>query len=258
MIDESKLLNFVSQMNAAYEEDTILNSFRHVSQYDEKRHGDMSFIQIGRRHNLPKRFFYEDDNYHNIQLAESFANSIVSGEQVFIANSCIESPSIDSLQIDGIPDLDDLLQAYKKLPNPDHLFVPIYKEYHRQIDDMINNYGSYKGDFETIDLGNAKVNVHWLSTDSEIRNLVFVDSGYFPIVQKYGGQAEQPGGVNIIEEYSDFSKDNKLICDFGEREDSEENEDEFDFVYRTVLSEPSLTEYSGFVLEVPDTIELTS
>lgn len=258
MIDESKLRNFVSHMNATYEDSTVFNTFRHISQFDPEKHGSESYIQIGQRHNLPKRFFYKDENYHNIHLAENFADSIVTGEQVYIAKSCVDSPKIQSLSVGDIPDFEDLLTACRDLANPDHLFVPIYKEFYKQVNEWIQQYGSFSGDYETLTVGSSEMKVRWLSTDSGLRSLVAVDSGYTPIIQKYGGQAKDSSGIEIIEEYSEFSKGNKLICTFGEYEEPEDEEDEFDFLYRTVLSEPQLTEYSASVIVIPDTLDLTS
>lgn len=258
MIDESKLRNFVSHMNASYEEKTVLNTFSHVNQFDPEKHGSKSYIQIGRRHNLPKRFFYKEDNYHNLHLAENFADSIVTGEQVYIAESCIESSKVRSLNVGDIPDFEDLLTACRDLANPDHLFVPIHKEFYKRVNEWIQQYGSFSGDYETVTVGSSEMKIRWLSTDSGLRSIVAVDSGYTPIVQKYGGQAEEPSGLDIIEKYSEFSEGNRLICTFGEYDEPEGEEEEFDFLYRSVFSEPQLTEYSASVIEIPDTLELTS
>jgi hypothetical protein len=124
------------------------------------------------------------------------------------------------------------------------------------VNKWIKNYGSFGGNNETIALGSSELKVRWLSTDSELRSMILIDSGYFPIVQKYGGQAKKPSGINTIEEYSSFSDGNKLICTFGEYDEQDDEKDEFDFVYRTVFSTRQLNEYSASVIKMPDTLEL--
>jgi len=121
------------------------------------------------------------------------------------------------------------------------------------VNEWIRRRGSFT-DGGSINLGSSEVRVHWLSSDMDIRNLTLVDSSYLHIRQKYGGQSPTPQGVDVIESYDDFTEGERVICTFGRRDDEE---DKFDFVYRTVISEINPTKYSSFVVNIPDSIELT-
>lgn len=252
---KKKLTKFIDVMNNEYSDNTVLRDFREVSQFTDQT--DIStFQQIGRRTSLPKKFFSQEDHYNNSALARDFARSITQGESVYIAESCIDSAgsSVKLVENNRMPEFDVLVSAQRQLPDPDHLFVPIYKEYYDRVNDWIVQRGSFKGDYETINLGKSQLKVHWIPTNSEIKEMVVVDSGYLPIVQKYGGQSETPTGVEPINKYSDISKNRKVICDIGR----DENPEKFDFVCRTVLSELSPDEYSAFVIRLSDSVSLTT
>lgn len=253
-VDPAKVRQFVEDINSNYENDTILNEFRNVVQHDDDRHeGD--YIQIGLRTGLPKEFFAEDETYHNAHLAKQFATRIVEGEKRWIANSCIEAVEDDvkSVTSSGIPSFDSIVKGYRQTADPDHLLVPMYRELHKQVNEWIRRRGSFTGG-GSIRIGSSEVDVHWLSTDMGIQNLVLVNSSYLSIQQKYGLQAEYPANVDVIDEYDDFSEGKKVICTFGR---TDEDPEDFDFVYRSVLSKLNPSQYSAFVIEIPDSVDLT-
>lgn len=252
-VDEQQLRRFVSDLNSGYEQDSILSNHHELIPFDEDRHGAESFIQIGRRTNLPKRFFAQGDNYSTFQIASQFAKSIVTGEKGFIARSFIDEVGgeVESAELKENLTFDLILEAYRQVPDPDYILIPIYKEFHRTVSEWARNQESWMSGFRTIEVGTSEVEILWVSTDLDIRDIVVVDTDYTRIIRKEGGQSSPPPGVDAIEDYEEFSRGKPVICTFGR--DSEK----FDFVYRTVLSEPELTEYSGFVIEVPDDMELS-
>lgn len=97
--------------------------------------------------------------------------------------------------------------------------------------------------FRTLEIGTSKVQILLVFTEPDIRDIV-VDTDYTRIIRKERGQSSPP--PDAIQEYEEFTQGKPFSCTFGR--DSEG----FEFVYRTVLSEPNLTEYSGFVIEVYD------
>lgn len=252
-VDEQQLRQFANDLNSDYEQDSILTNHHEVIPYDEDRHSSKSFIQIGRRTNLPKRFFAQGDNYSTLPIASKFAKSIVTGEKGFIARSFIDEVDgeIESVELEENLTFDPILEAYRQVPDPDYILIPIYKEFHRTVSQWARNQESWMDDFRTLNVGTSKVQILWVSTDLDIRDIVVVDTDYTRIIRKEGGQSSPPPNVDAIQEYEEFSRGKPVICTFGR--DSEE----FDFAYRTVLSELDLTEYSGFVIEVPDDMELS-
>jgi len=252
-VDEQQLRRFVNDLNSDYEQDSMLTKHHEVIPYDEDRDSGESFIQIGRRTNLPKRFFAQGDNYSTFQISSQFAKSIVTGEKGFIARSFIDEVDgeVESAELEENLTFDLILEAYRQVPDPDYILIPIYKEFHRTVSQWARNQESWMDGFRTLEVGTSKVQILWVSTDLDIRDIVVVDTDYTRIIRKEGGQSSPPPEVDVIQEYEEFSRGKPVLCTFGQ--DSEE----FDFVYRTVLSEPDLTEYSGFVIEVPDDLELS-
>lgn len=253
LVDEQQLRRFVTDLNSDYERDSILSNHHDVIPFDEVRHANESFIQIGRRVNLPKRFFAPGDTYSTFQIASQFSKSIVTGEKGYIARSFIDEVGgeVESAELEENLTFDLILEAYRQVPDPDYILIPIYKEFHRTVSQWARNQESWMEGFRTLEVGTSKMQILWVSTDLDIRDIVVVDTDYTRIIRKEGGQSSPPPNVDAIQEYEEFSQGKPVICTFGE------DADEFDFVYRTVLSELDLTEYSGFVIEVPDDVELS-
>jgi len=252
-VDEQQLRRFVTDLNSDYEQDSVLTNHHDLIPFNEGDHSNDSFVQIGRRTNLPKRFFEEGSNYSTFQIASQFAKSIVSGEKGFIARSFVDQAGneVESLQLEEGLTFDLILEAYRQVPDPDYILIPIYEEFHKTVSDWARNQKPWMSGFRTLKVGDSELTILWISTELDIRDIVVVDTDYTQIVQKEGGQSSPPPDVNAIQEYEEFSHGKPVICTFGR------DSDEFDFVYRTVLSEPHLTEYSGFVMKAPDDMELT-
>lgn len=253
-VSPDKLREFVDDINSSYEKETVLNEFRNVVQHDDERH-DGGYIQIGLRTGLPKEFFEKDGNYHNAALAKQFGKRIAEGEKKHITQSCIDriGGDVKGVTSTSVSDFDPVMKGCRQLPDPDHIFVPMYRELHKQVNEWIRQRGSFTGG-GSIRVGSSEMEVHWISTDMGIRDITLVDSSYLQIRQKYGGQADDPANVETIDDYDDISNGEKVICTFGQRE---EDPDEFDFVYRSVVSKLNPTQYSAFVVEIPNSIELT-
>lgn len=236
---------FTDEMIKDYKKDNLINEFCVIQ--DLKNEKDLDFIQVGERVNLPKRFFIKEKGIekYNGELASDFVRSIVNGEKDFILREIINQ-NINNLKISQF-DSSELLNAISKLKNPTDIFFPI-KKFHRQVYSLVHDEsGSIKfifGKERFLSINGKQLKVHWILDDS-IDRIIVTNKSEIKISQKKFEQANNPEGIILIKAFEELSKNQKLMLYFAEKD-----KDNFDFVFRTILSKPQLNENSALIVEV--------
>ena len=241
---ERKIKEFSRIMHEIYERTSILKEFSTVTGYDKQ---EADFIQIARRVRIPKEFFHEKDAVDNGVIASDFVRAIVNGEENFVLNQILESKKIVTKKLDGF-DYDEITDAISKLKSPTDMFIPL-EPFFMNFHDLTKRdgtriiYGSRRE--PSLRIGNNIVQVHWITSDSSIKDIIVVNKKELRIIQKLFEQATLPKPVEPIQGFNYFSKNKELMLHFGE-----EDAEHFDFVFRTIVSKPILNSVSAIIISV--------
>lgn len=241
---EKKLTVFANQMLQAYENRNILKEFCTIKSFNDQ---DRKFFQIAKRTGLPKDFFDERDNVDNSMIASDFVRAIVTGERDFILKAILDSKEISRQEANSF-DYKDFVKILSKMENPTHIFIPI-KLYFKPLNKWIfSNREQIKfvpGKQAIILVGEKEIQTHWVTSDLGINDIIVVDKNKLKVIQKTFEQSNIPKEIKPISEFDHYSNNKTLMLYFSERD-----ADNFDFVFRSIISKPELTKESAIIINV--------
>ncbi|MBN1941109.1 MAG: hypothetical protein JW772_02915 [Candidatus Diapherotrites archaeon] len=241
---EKKLTTFASQMIEAYEKTNILNEFCTIKKFENQTN---EFFQIAKRVGLPKEFFVEQDNVDNSMIASDFTKDIVIGEQNFVLKTILESKQTPR-HIANSFDYNEFAKIIAQMSNPTNIFIPIEPYFKPLYKWAFANREQIKfapGREPSLLIGGKEIQIHWVTSDTKINEIVVVDKNRLEIIQKKFEQSKTPKEINPITQFAHYSNNKKLMLYFAERDP-----DKFDFVFRSVISKPELTKESATIINV--------
>ena len=244
---EKELKKFANQMMESYKKTNMINEFCTIKNFDSQQE---EFIQIGERIKLPENFFIQkSDTYQdNRILAGDLIRSIVNGEKDFILKTISVSEDIDNLKISKF-DYGELSKTISEMGHPTDIFFPLepfFKLLHfwmREYPEIIQFSQDRRA--PTLLVNGRMLRVHWITSRQEINKIIVVNKDRLDIIRKKFEDSKIPKEINQIQLFKDFSKNNNLMLYFGESEDAN-----FDFIFRTVISKPKLSEGVAMTIEV--------
>lgn len=240
-VSEEKQKKFIGLLNDEYLEKRILPE---ISNHIRVTSDDTSseYIQIAKRVSLPKRFFYEDENYHNGVLANDFARAIWLGERNYLANTLQDwskDEQIDSLEIESLS-LNNLTRACSQVSSPNAILFPLAPSYRDKVFEWTQEGIGYfpEAGKQKLMVSNNELSVYWLPEDVGVETISIIDRSNLTIRQKTKSAAVHPEleqGPNYLES----DDEEELMVFFGNLPDVEQTgEDKFDFLVRTIVSKP--------------------
>lgn len=248
-IDEERIEKFTRIAINSYERDSIIDGAFDIHEFDEGKYGDLEYSQIVKRVLLPKRFFQENGSYVNSQIARDFSRAIYLGERNYALEKLKDyqqSSSVSSYTLDEFS-FESLVSALGCIDNPKTMFLPLY--FHEEVFGWVE-----KGKFnfrqggEFLETPAGSVRLYWLPNDTGFENIFIIDSSESQIVQKRFGDLDM-GQIDTIDEYQFSSPSDRLMVYFGESEDQEN----FDFLIRSVISSPIVDRNSVCVVDTSNT-----
>lgn len=238
-ISINKLEGFVQQLQDAYSEESFIQEFVDWRPFETERDTDREYVQIGRRSNLPKRFFFEDEAVANQVISNDFAKTIAQGEKRKIFSDIVnqaDSGNISQLSVENFT-FDSIIEAYSEVYEPDYLFLPNKTEYRQTLLNW-RDEGYIRQDYRTVEIGQSKIGINWLPSKLDIEGGYLFNEESINVVQKRYKDSNPPDEADFRPEEGLCSEVDFLMAYFG----SEFNGDseEFDFWLRTIISEPIL------------------
>ncbi len=241
---EKGLKEFGNQMLEGYDKTTFLKDICYLQNFNNEKE---EFMQVARRIILPKELFIKEEGIHkeNSAISSDFVRAVVLGERNFIINSIIQDKKSIKEEVDNFG-YKELINAISKVQNPTHIFIPIrpfYMNFHSWIykDNMIK-FPTGKG--TVLVVGNKEIKVDWLPSDTGIDKIIVLNKDMIKIIQKKFEEVELKG-IKLIPLFKEISRGRRLMLYFGDKD-----KDNFDFVFRTVISKPKLMDCSAIVINV--------
>lgn len=247
-----RLAEFVNQMFKTYDKTEMLREICIIKKFNNQK---TEFFQIAKRVKLPKNFFR--DNVDNRMVAGDFSNAITTGERDFVLKHILEEakkrPEVVLKLIAENFEYHDFANILSKINNPTDIFIPI-KPYFKAFFKWV--YGDKRhAEFEDpgkegigrefILYGNKRIQIHWLTSSSNIKDIIITDKNKIEIIQKMFEQSDNPKDINPLPEFNHYSKGKELMLYFGDK-----NTDNYDFVFRSVISKPEIVEGSAIIIDV--------
>lgn len=247
-ISTNKLQKFVRQIQDAYDNESFIQEYLDHNEFDPSQHEGREYVQIGRRTNLPKKYFSEDEATMNQVIGTDFARTIARGEKRYVLSTVEEQADEDLVSQISVDEFnfETIVDAYGKVYDPDYLFLPNKTEYRQELFDW-RNKGYIESDFHTIIIGQSKIEVNWIPTNLEINGGFLFNEESINIVQKQYQHADRPSEADFMTGKQWCSEDDLLMIYFGE--EFRGCSDEFDFWIRSIISEPFLTSSRACHLE---------
>ncbi len=248
---EKELKIFADKMVKSYDNTNMLKELDFINEFDCP---EKEFFQTAQRVNLPKNFFLEHEGrkYDNSIIAEDFVRSIVNGERNFILKSMLELENIPRQEMKKF-DYDEFVRIVSEIENPTDVFIPLNPFFHSLHLWMSNGIPKIKFENRSdpiILLDNKKIRVHWITSDTSINEIIVIDKDKIKITQKILKQSKTPKEIKSIKWFTDCYENKKLMLYLGEKD-----KDNFDFIFRTVISKPELDEGAGIVINVKNKLE---
>jgi len=239
---EKELTTFANQMLRAYANTSMLKEFLTIKEFEGQK---KEFMQTAQRVKLPKRFFYKNDNYENSILAGDFVRAIVNGERNFILRSILKLKNIPKHEIESF-NYEEFRDIVSKMENPTDVFIPLDSFFHLIYSQEFGKRTKFESGKEPMLLvGNKKIQIHWITSYTNINEIIVTDKNKVKIIQKTFEQSKIPKEIKPVKEFLDYSKNKKLMLYFGEKD-----KDNFDFIFRTVTSKPELEEGAIMIINV--------
>lgn len=238
-VSTEKLERFVRQLQDAYSEESFVQEYVDCSPFQPGSHREREYIQIGRRSNLPKRFFFDDEAVANQVISNDFAKTIAQGEKRHILSTIEQQANSGNLSQITVNDfeLDVIVDAYSEVYEPDFLFIPNSTEYRQKLFDW-QKTGHIETDYRTVIIGQSEIQIRWIPDKLEISGGFLFNSDSIDVVQKRYKDANPPDEADFMPEENWCSDEDFLMAYFGKEFDN--NPDEFDFWLRTIISKPRL------------------
>lgn len=244
-----ELKKFVDAMNEEYKKQNIIEKYCTINEYKRNK---QEFIQVGERIKLPKEFFMEEQGIHkdNSVLASDFIRSLVNGENDFVLKEIIKSKNLKTNKIHGLSHF-ELSRVISNLKNPTDIFFPIepfFKKVHYMSLDMPDRIQFISGKGPILKILGREINIHWITSHQDINKIIVLNKEEIKIIRKKFKEANPVNGLtNLIKEYEDLNKSTGLMLYFGEKD-----AENFDFIFRSILSKPELNENSAIVVDFED------
>lgn len=248
---KEELIKFTQAMNNFYARDNLIKEFCTIENYKEEK---KEFIQIGERLNLPKEFFTKEEGVHkdNTSLAGDFIRSLVNGEKDFILKEILSSSKVQKYSISNF-NYDEISRLILSLKESTDLFLPIepyFREIHHIAYESPEKIKFITGIGPVLIVAGKEIKIHWITSHQEIDKIIIINKKGLNIIQKRFDNSDNPKSLKLLDEYLGVNRGNKLMLYFGEKD-----ENNFDFIFRTIISKPELNENSAIVVETKDDIQ---
>jgi len=238
-VSTEKLERFVQQLQDAYSEESFIEEYVDRSSFESERHTEREYVQIGRRSNLPKRFFFKDEAVVNQVISNDFAKTIAQGEKRHILSTIEKQANSGHLSQVSVDDFefDIIIKAYSEVYEPDYLFLPNNTEYRQTLFNW-QERGHIETDYRTVAIGQSQIETKWIPSKLETRGGCLFDRDSIDVVQKQYKDANRPDEADFMSRKDWCSDEDFLMAYFGKEFNGDP--DEFDFWLRTIISEPRL------------------
>lgn len=249
--------SFARELVDGYEDSTELGEISDLEEYDDRKHSHREFVQLGKRTNLPKRFF-RDESVVLKPLIQQFVDSITTGEVISTLSSirtAAEQGEIDSFEVDEFSYDSIIVTSFEHVYDPDVIYIPNSKDFRMQLHEW-RNEGRIKSKEDGIYIAGASdIEVKWMPSKWGIDDILLFNRDNINVVQKRYSDAEYPEYIDSVEGFSAAKADDRLMVYLGEEFDEEEDEEAFELLIRSVISEPRLTgnmPHGATVIKLPD------
>jgi len=242
VLEKPKVKQFVRRFQEKYEEESQLEEFTEVFQFDNE-YDDLDYYKVGRRAGIPISVI--NDSADPVVIISSFVRRLRIGERNYILrglNQAAEQDDISSIPIEDISK-QSVNEWCSKVENANHLFLPADDQYFKQA----SGWGPT--------LPENGLNIHWVPLKHDIENGFLLDSSGINVVKKGFEHLDDPSEFVHNSDFDQFSVNNSLALYFGEEVFIDEDQDEkyqrqVDFLYFVMLSE-ILTSHGSAVKLVP-------
>lgn len=237
-IDTDELEEFVRNLEEAYLDESFIQTYTQTRRFDPDRDENKEFVQIGKRSNLPKRYF-RDENVTHIILGDDFARHIARGEERFILREIAEQANDGKIGQIETPrfDVDTIVDGFGKVYNPDFLFIPREVNFKEIIMDLDSEGLLNQGNL-SVSVGGPEVEIRMIPDNLEVSGGFLYNGESVDVVQKLYGDVDRPEEADYYPDRDWCREDDPLMVYFGER--FKDNPEEFEFWFRTVISKPRL------------------
>jgi len=242
-----ELKKFADSMNDNYKKENLIDEYCTINGFNKTKH---EFIQIGERIKLPMEFFIKEPNVSKDTsvLASDFIRSLINGENDFILKEIIKS-NLKTNKIHGLSYF-ELRRVILGLKEPTDIFFPIepfFKKIHYMSLDMPDKIQFISGGGTILKIDGRDLNIHWITSTQEINKIIVLNKKEVKVIRKKFNEEKNIASLNPIPEYEDLNKDTGLMLYF-----SEKDTENFDFVFRSILSKPELNQDSGIIIDFED------
>lgn len=249
--------SFARELVDSYEDSTELDDVANVKKYNERKHSHREFVQIGKRSNLPKRFF-RDEGVVLEPLIQQFIDSITTGEVVSVLSSirnAAEQGEIDSFEISEFSYESIIVNSFDYVYDPDVIYIPNSKDFRIELHEW-SNKGRIKSKEDGIYIAGASdIEVKWMPSKWDIDDILLFNRNNVNIAQKRYSDADYPEYINSVEGFNAAKPEDRLMVYLGEEFDEDDDEAEFELLIRSIISNPRLTgnmPHGATVIKLPD------
>lgn len=249
--------SFARELVDSYEEHTELDDICNNQEFSERKHSHREFVQIGKRSNLPKRFF-RDEGVVLEPLIQQFVDSITTGEVISILSSirtAADQEKIDSFEASEFTYESIIVNSFDHVYDPNIIYIPNSKDFRMRLHEWQNEGRVMSKEDGIYIAGASDIEVKWMPSKWGIDDILLFNRNNVSIAQKKYSDAKYPEYIDPVEEFNAAKPDDRLMVYLGEEFDENEDEEEFELLIRSVISEPRLTgnmPYGATIIELHD------
>jgi hypothetical protein len=260
MTSEIQEINsFAREIVNSYEDSTELDEISKIKDYNDRNHSHREFVQVGKRTRLPKRFF-GDEGVVLKPLIQQFIDSITTGEVVSILSSiqtAAEQGEIDSFEASEFSYDSIIVNSFDHVYNPNIIYIPNSTDFRIRLNEWRDD-GRIKSKQDGLYIAGASdIKVKWMPSSWGIKDIVLYNMQDVNVVQKRYADGNHPEYIDSVEGFDAAKPDDRLMVYLGEEFDEENDEDAYELLIRSVISEPRLTgslPHGATVINLPDEI----
>jgi hypothetical protein len=237
--------SFVRYMIDQYEESTRLDSMADLVDYNEDKHEQRDYFQMGKRSNLPKRFF-EDEATLTDPLAEQLVDAITTSEVIGFLSS-IKNISEEKNQEVGTYEISEftyesvIVNSFDYVYDPDFIFIPNSKDWRMEIHDWRSEGRVKSKDDGLYIAGASDIELNWMPTKWDINEIILFNSEDIRLIQKRYQDVDSPEYIEPVEDFDAAEDNDRLMVYLGKQ--FKDNPDEFELLARSIVSKPQFTDY---------------
>jgi hypothetical protein len=254
-----RLESFARSLVEEYEDSTKLDSISDLDDYSEIEHRNREFVQIGKRSNLPKRFFHDESTVTE-PLVNQFVDSITIGEVVSVLSSIedgVDDNEVGSFEISDFSYESLIVESFSHVYDPDMIYIPNDKDFRKELLDW-RHEGRIKSKQDGLYIAGASdIKVNWMPSKWGIENILVFNSNDIHVVQKQFADADFPEYIEPVNGFDAAENDDRLMLYIGK--EFKDNPDEYELFIRSIISKPRFTGYmphSACVVELSSELEL--